>query len=73
MKSMRKYLIRQGGGIILMDYILSKYCKINYSKYHRFSWESAYTGLDVTPDCCPEVKLYQLHVTGDIGFAGKNI
>ena len=37
----------------------------------RFSWESAYTGLDVTPDCCPEVKLYQLHITGDIAFAAR--
>jgi hypothetical protein len=38
----------------------------------RFPWESAYTGLDVTPDCCPEVKLYQLHISGDIAFAGEN-
>ena len=38
---------------------------------NRFSWESAYTGLDVTPDCCPEVKLYQLHITGDIAFAAR--
>jgi trehalose/maltose hydrolase-like predicted phosphorylase len=25
----------------------------------------------VTPDCCPEVKLYQLHITGDIAFAAR--
>jgi protein-glucosylgalactosylhydroxylysine glucosidase len=37
----------------------------------RFPWESARTGIDVTPDCCPEVRLYQMHITGDIAFAAR--
>lgn len=37
----------------------------------RFPWESARTGVDVTPDCCPEVRLYQMHITGDIAFAAR--
>lgn len=37
----------------------------------RFGWECAYTGVDVTPDCCPEVRLYQMHLNGDIAFAGR--
>ena len=37
----------------------------------RFPWESARTGVDVTPDCCPEVRLYQMHITGDIAFATR--
>ncbi|CAF1657300.1 unnamed protein product, partial [Didymodactylos carnosus] len=37
----------------------------------RFPWESARTGVDVTPDCCPEVRLYQMHITGDISFAAR--
>ncbi|CAF5169578.1 unnamed protein product, partial [Rotaria magnacalcarata] len=37
----------------------------------RFPWESARTGIDVTPNCCPEVRLYEMHVTGDIAFAAR--
>lgn len=37
----------------------------------RFPWESARTGVDVTPECCPEVRLYQMHITGDIAFAAR--
>ncbi|CAF1103336.1 unnamed protein product [Rotaria sordida] len=37
----------------------------------RYPWESARTGIDVTPDCCPEVRLYQMHITGDIAFAAR--
>ena len=37
----------------------------------RYPWESARTGVDVTPDCCPEVRLYQMHITGDIAFAAR--
>jgi trehalose/maltose hydrolase-like predicted phosphorylase len=39
------------------------YCQI------RYPWESARTGVDVTPDICPVVRLYQMHITGDIAFA----
>ena len=39
----------------------------------RFGWECAYTGVDVTPACCPEVRLYQMHLNGDIAFAGRFI
>lgn len=35
----------------------------------RFPWESGYTGREVTPDCCPEVVEYQLHITADISYA----
>jgi trehalose/maltose hydrolase-like predicted phosphorylase len=37
----------------------------------RFPWESARTGVDVTPDCCPSGRLYELHITGDISFAAR--
>ncbi|CAF2922839.1 unnamed protein product [Rotaria sp. Silwood2] len=37
----------------------------------RYPWESARTGIDVTPDCCPEVRLYQMHITGDIAFSAR--
>ena len=43
---------------------------INYVDF-RFPWESARTGIDVTPECCPEVRLYQMHITGDIAFAAR--
>lgn len=42
-----------------------------YHLSNRFPWESARTGVDVTPDCCPEVRLYQMHITGDIAFAAR--
>ncbi|XP_052864012.1 protein-glucosylgalactosylhydroxylysine glucosidase-like [Anopheles cruzii] len=35
----------------------------------RFPWESAFTGVEVTQPCCPEVAQYQHHITGDISFA----
>ncbi|CAF1604892.1 unnamed protein product [Adineta ricciae] len=37
----------------------------------RFPWESAHTGVDVTPDCCPTGRLYEMHITGDIAFAAR--
>jgi trehalose/maltose hydrolase-like predicted phosphorylase len=37
----------------------------------RFGWESAVTGADVTPECCPDTKDYEIHVTGDVAFAIK--
>ncbi|CAF4568307.1 unnamed protein product [Rotaria sp. Silwood2] len=37
----------------------------------RILWESARTGVDVTPDICPQVRLYQMHIIGDIEFATR--
>ncbi|XP_053665201.1 protein-glucosylgalactosylhydroxylysine glucosidase-like [Anopheles marshallii] len=37
----------------------------------QFPWESAFTGTEVTPDCCPEVADYQHHITADIVFAAR--
>lgn len=31
----------------------------------RFPWESAFTGTEVTPDCCPETRDNQQHITGN--------
>jgi trehalose/maltose hydrolase-like predicted phosphorylase len=41
-------------------------------KGYRYPWESAFTGREVTPDCCPEVIEYQHHVIADIAFAYKS-
>lgn len=30
----------------------------------RFPWESGFTGVEVTPDCCPETRDNQQHITG---------
>ena len=38
-------------------------------KGSRFAWESAFTGREVTPDCCPETRDLEIHITGDIAFA----
>lgn len=35
----------------------------------RFPWESGFTGREVTPDCCPETRDFQIHNTGDVAFA----
>uniref|UniRef100_A0A182K1P1 Protein-glucosylgalactosylhydroxylysine glucosidase n=1 Tax=Anopheles christyi TaxID=43041 RepID=A0A182K1P1_9DIPT len=37
----------------------------------QFPWESAFTGTEVTPDCCPEVVNFQHHITADIVFAAR--
>lgn len=42
-----------------------------YSGY-RYPWESAYTGREVTPDCCPEVVEFQHHVISDIAYAFRS-
>ena len=41
-------------------------------KGYRFPWESAFTGSEVTPDCCPEVVEYQHHIISDIAFAFRS-
>ena len=38
-------------------------------KSFRYPWESAQTGVEVTPDCCPETRENQQHISGDISFA----
>lgn len=38
----------------------------------RFPWESAFTGREVTPECCPEVVDYQHHIIADIAFAVRS-
>ena len=35
----------------------------------RFPWESAYTGIEVTQPCCPDVATYEQHISGCISFA----
>jgi trehalose/maltose hydrolase-like predicted phosphorylase len=35
----------------------------------RFPWESAFTGREATPDCCPETRDNEIHNTGDVAFA----
>ncbi|CAG7826840.1 unnamed protein product [Allacma fusca] len=37
----------------------------------RFPWESCFTGREVTPECCPETRDFQIHNTADIAFAIK--
>ncbi|XP_019931929.3 protein-glucosylgalactosylhydroxylysine glucosidase [Aedes albopictus] len=37
----------------------------------QFPWESAFTGTETTPECCPEVVEYQHHITADIAFAAR--
>jgi trehalose/maltose hydrolase-like predicted phosphorylase len=39
---------------------------------YRYPWESAFTGYEVTPDCCPEVVEYQHHIISDIAFAFRS-
>ncbi|CAF1205270.1 unnamed protein product [Didymodactylos carnosus] len=56
--------------IALKDSAIDNAIIFNYTGW-RFPWESARTGVDVTPECCPEVRLYQMHITGDIAFAAR--
>ncbi|XP_077863843.1 protein-glucosylgalactosylhydroxylysine glucosidase-like [Saccoglossus kowalevskii] len=37
----------------------------------RYPWESAYTGAEVTPDCCITTRENQQHITSDIAFAAR--
>jgi len=37
----------------------------------RFPWESAFTGVEVTPDICPACRENQQHITGDIAYAAR--
>lgn len=38
----------------------------------RYPWETAFTGREVTPPCCPEVVMYQHHISADIAFAVRS-
>lgn len=37
--------------------------------HYRFPWESAYTGVEVTQPCCPDVAIFEQHISGCISFA----
>lgn len=37
--------------------------------HSRYPWESAWSGIEVTQPCCPEVAQFQHHITADISFA----
>ena len=37
----------------------------------QFPWESAYTGIDVTPSTCKDCSDQKDHITGHISFAGR--
>jgi trehalose/maltose hydrolase-like predicted phosphorylase len=39
---------------------------------YRYPWESAFTGREVTPPCCPQVVEYQHHIISDIAFAFRS-
>lgn len=46
--------------------------KLNFfSNWYRYPWESAFTGVDVTPNA-PLIIEYQQHITADIGHALRN-
>ena len=66
---MRKSSATKGGGPLLR--LVTPFTIDSPISAFRFPWESARTGVDVTPDCCPEVRLYQMHITGDIAFAAR--
>ncbi|XP_053605978.1 protein-glucosylgalactosylhydroxylysine glucosidase [Plodia interpunctella] len=40
-------------------------------KGYRFPWESAFTGVEVSQPCCPEVAEFEQHITGCISFAAR--
>lgn len=40
--------------------------------FFRYPWESARTGTEVTDFCCPEIAMYQHHITADVAFAYRS-
>ena len=60
---------KDGGEI--RRFISACHIHLPFVSIDRFPWESARTRLDVTSDFCPEVRLYQMHITGDIAFAAR--
>lgn len=47
--------------------------QVRASNVRRFPWESAFTGVEVTPDICPLCRENQQHITGDIAFAARQL
>ncbi|XP_032530188.2 protein-glucosylgalactosylhydroxylysine glucosidase [Danaus plexippus] len=52
-------------------HIAAELAKLTGNKGYRYPWESAYTGIEVTQPCCPEVAEFEQHVTGCISFAAR--
>ncbi|KAJ2953896.1 hypothetical protein O0L34_g1527 [Tuta absoluta] len=52
-------------------YVAEELAKKTGNKGYRFPWESAFTGVEVTQPCCPEVAEYQQHISADIAFAAR--
>lgn len=52
-----------------MAYVAAEIAKNTGHKGYRFPWESAYTGVEVTQPCCPDVSFYEQHISGCISFA----
>lgn len=52
-------------------YVASELAKITGHKGYRYPWESAYTGVEVTQPCCPEVAEFEQHITGCVSFAAR--
>nr|XP_049691823.1 protein-glucosylgalactosylhydroxylysine glucosidase [Helicoverpa armigera] len=50
-------------------YVAAELAKITGNKGYRFPWESAYTGVEVTQPCCPDVAIFEQHISGCISFA----
>ncbi|KOB67254.1 Maltose phosphorylase [Operophtera brumata] len=44
---------------------------LQYRLDTAFPWESAYTGVEVTQPCCPEVAEFEQHISGCIAFAAR--
>lgn len=52
-------------------YVAAELAKLTGHKGYRFPWESAYTGVEVTQPCCPEVAEFEQHITGCISYAAR--
>ncbi|KAI8428264.1 hypothetical protein MSG28_002481 [Choristoneura fumiferana] len=52
-------------------YVASQLAKTTGHKGYRYPWESAYTGIEVTQPCCPDVAEYEQHISGCIAFAAR--
>ncbi|XP_075992674.1 protein-glucosylgalactosylhydroxylysine glucosidase [Anticarsia gemmatalis] len=50
-------------------YVAGQLAKLTGHKGYRFPWESAYTGVEVTQPCCPDVATYEQHISGCISYA----
>lgn len=50
-------------------YVAADLAKNTGHKGYRYPWESAYTGVEVTQPCCPDVATFEQHISGCIAFA----